>query len=91
MTNSSNSNKTYETSALCTTCQHSEVCKLREEYMRILTTITQPTDCPFTVELKCPHHYSNYVSPQLPQWTPGVRGNEFYYGASNLNESVKNS
>ena len=76
MTNSLNSNKTCETSAQCTTCQHGEVCKLREEYMRILTTITQPTDCPFTVELKCPHHYMIYYQ-QTPNWTPGL-GDVYY-------------
>lgn len=71
LSNSLTSNESYETSVLCTTCEHREVCKLREEYMKILTTITQPADCPFTVELKCPYHYVTYYQ-QSPNWTPGL-------------------
>ena len=83
MTNSLNSNKTYETSALCTTCQHSEVCMLKEEYLRILTTITQPTDCPFTVELKCPHHRTNVINSN---WYTTCQP-DLYYNSANPNQA----
>lgn len=86
LSNSFTFNKSYETSALCTTCEHREVCKLREEYMKILTTITQPTDCPFTVELKCPYHCVTYYQ-QSPNWTPGLTpGLQDVYYTNGTNE-----
>jgi hypothetical protein len=51
----------------CADCNHSNICKYRDEYERVINDITVSVPEPFTLVLNCKHYYStaSYLNYQL--------------------------
>jgi hypothetical protein len=45
----------------CNDCQHSGICKYKEEYEKVVSEIRVKVPEPFTLTLNCAHYYSTSV------------------------------
>lgn len=42
----------------CATCQHQEICRLRDDYKKVFESALKLDCAPFEMALKCPHYMS---------------------------------
>lgn len=42
----------------CSTCQHQEICRLRDDYKKVFESALKLDCAPFEMALKCPHYMS---------------------------------